>query len=262
MDFIKDHATPLVALLSVVTVLLGTWLGARIQAGGGLAQAKAAKEAAETAAAATLQAVREQADRAAAAAHAASLHDQQITAIASLLRSVREFTRAVDRLYMEPDTDAVDSAYDDLAHAQGAVELIAPTSLTAASARVMETTQNLDGLARDRAEAERARMKLANMHGYLPDVMGVSRAWEALAAYRAAWMADDTDALKTEVDSALSQLSRLTPEERIALVIDCTLPELEPMLAQRRQDHGEAMTEFINQARDALGVSDQPSPPA
>ncbi len=53
----------------------------RISAGSGHAQAKAAKEAAEMAATAALQAVREQADRAAAGAHAAALRDQQAGAI-------------------------------------------------------------------------------------------------------------------------------------------------------------------------------------
>ncbi|MFE7810238.1 hypothetical protein ACFU51_37385 [Streptomyces sp. NPDC057430] len=111
MDFLKEHATTVIALFTVVVAFGGTWLGAKVQAGGGVAQVRAAKEAAETAAAATLQAVRVQAGHAATAAHAAAMHDQRTSAITNLLRNVREFTRAVHALFREPDTGAVESAY-------------------------------------------------------------------------------------------------------------------------------------------------------
>ncbi|MGW8505183.1 hypothetical protein [Streptomyces sp. CLCI03] len=260
MDFLKEHATILLAVFTGVVAFAGTWLGAKVQAGGGVAQAKAAKEAAETAATATLQAVREQTDRAAAAAHAAALRDQRTRAIADLLRTTREFTRTLDQLYREPGTDAIDRAYNDFFHAQGAVELVAPAALTAASTHVVQTAQQLAGLARNRAEAERAREHLANMNPLMPEYVGVGRAREALAAYRAACLAqaDDMDmvTLFGEADSAVSQLPGLTSDEQSALIIDCMRPALGPLLDRHRREHSEAMTAFINQARAVLGVND------
>lgn len=110
-DFLREHATTLLAFLTLASAFGGAVLGAKIQATGGLAQALAAQKAAETAAAATLQAVREQTDRAAAASHAAAVRDQRAGAIADLLRTIREFTRTLDQLYLEPTVGGFDAAY-------------------------------------------------------------------------------------------------------------------------------------------------------
>ncbi|MCX4779867.1 hypothetical protein [Streptomyces sp. NBC_01264] len=255
MDFLKEHATILLAVFPVLVGFGGAWLGAKVQAGGGLAQAKAAKDAAETAATATLQAVREQADRAATAAHAAALRDQRTSAITDLLRTVRDFTRTLDLLYTQPDSDAVDRAYKDFFHAQGAVELVAPIALTTAATRVVETAQRLASLARDRAEAERARERLITVGGYRSEYTGVG---PVLDAFRTAFLseADDVEALFSEAQSALSQLSDLTSAEKHSLLFDCVKVELGPLRARRQEEHREAMTTFIDQARTTLGVNE------
>ncbi|MFJ8162508.1 hypothetical protein ACIRBY_16495 [Streptomyces sp. NPDC096136] len=258
VDFLQEHSTTLLALLTVVAAFAGTWLGSHIQAKGGLAQAKAAKEAAETAAAATLQAVREQTDRAAAAAHAAAVRDRRTAAIADLLRTTREFTRALDRLYTDPNADPVDPFYNDFFHARGAVELCAPTALLPAMKQVVESAQHLANLARARAEAELARNHLSYLESTMPGYMGIRPAVEALAAFREACRAgaDDTAERYTEASRALFQVSGLTLDEQGALMHDCVREELGPVLERRKQAHSEAMDAFIDQSRAILGVND------
>ncbi|MFJ3673994.1 hypothetical protein ACIPSE_46920 [Streptomyces sp. NPDC090106] len=126
IDFLKEHQALIVLLLPIVFTFAGVWLGTKVQAGGNVAQAKAAKEAAETAAAATLQAVREQADHAAAAAHTAALHEQRISAATNLIRTDRAFGRVLHTMFREPDTDST-LAYDDLLHAWGWSSLSLPS---------------------------------------------------------------------------------------------------------------------------------------
>ncbi|MFE6020812.1 hypothetical protein ACFQ6O_30070 [Streptomyces sp. NPDC056441] len=258
MDFLKEHATTVVALFTVVVAFGGTWLGAKVQANGGVAQARAAREAAETAAAATLQAVREQADRAAAAAHAATMHDQRTSATSNLLRTAREFTRAVHALFRGPDTGAVENAYNELIHAQGAVELVAPPALTAASARVVETAVNFEHLARIRGEAYRAWRQVRGIPSYLPEYADANAAVSALLAFRAAYESDSDNvgARHNEASAALARVPSLTPEQRSALLNDCTRPEVGLLVDQCSQEHNEAMTEFITRARTILGVND------
>ncbi|MFI1285197.1 hypothetical protein ACH4U5_31325 [Streptomyces sp. NPDC020858] len=258
MDFLREHSTILLALFTVIVAFGGTWLGAHVQASGGIAQAKAAKEAAGTAAAATLQAVREQTDRTAAAAHAAALRDQRTSAITNLLRAFREFARTVNQLYTEPDTAPVDSARNDLLHAWGVVQLIAPTALTAATNRAIETARRLDDLARERGEAQRARKHMAAIGAPRLAYGDIDRARAALAAFRAAWEANDDNHLELhgEAFEALSRIPELTSRQQAVLVIDCMTPELGPVLTACRQEHKEAMDEFITQARAILGVTD------
>ncbi|MGA5068844.1 hypothetical protein ACPB9E_34590 [Streptomyces exfoliatus] len=257
-EFLKEHATALVALFTVVVAFAGTWLGAKVQAGGGVAQARAAKEAAETAAAATLQAVREQTDRAAAAAHAAVMHDQRTSTITNLLRAVREFTRAVHALFREPDTGAVESTHTELIHAWGTVELVAPTALSSAAARVVDTATNFERLARSRGEAYRALNHLTGIRDYLPEYEDAGRATSALLAFRAASEANAANMFDTHVEAseALERVPGLTPAQRSALLNDCMRPAVEPLLDQCWREHNEAMDEFINHARTILGISD------
>ncbi|MER6021858.1 hypothetical protein [Streptomyces anulatus] len=44
IDFLKEHQALIVLLLPIVFTFAGVWLGAKVQAGGGVAQAKAAEE--------------------------------------------------------------------------------------------------------------------------------------------------------------------------------------------------------------------------
>ncbi|MFE9797048.1 hypothetical protein ACFYRL_35610 [Streptomyces goshikiensis] len=262
MDFLREHSTILLTLFTilfpVVVGLGGTWLGSHIQAKGGLAQAKAAKEAAETAAAATLQAVREQSDRTAAASHAAAVRDRRTAAIADLLRAVRELVRALDRLYIHPDTGSMNGLYEAFVHARGPVELCAPTTLIPATERLAATTRNLSDLARDRSEAHRARARLVTLQHELPDLTAMMGVTEALRAFRVAACAEafDTMTLHDAAIEALRQFPSITSDEAAAILLDCWQEELRPLRDRLREEHQEAMNDFIEQARAILGVND------
>ncbi|MGW7343039.1 hypothetical protein [Streptomyces sp. NPDC054854] len=258
IEFLKNHSTILLALLTVATAFGGTWLGSHIQAKGGLAQAKAAKEAAETAAAATLQAVREQSDRAAAAAHAAAVRDHRTTAIADLLRATRELVRALDRQYREPgDTATTNTLHEAFIQARGTVELCAPTSLLPAVKELARTTRNLSDFAHERAESNRAMTHLLRLEPHEGDSTPFFDAVAALETFRTAAVADAPNALELHAlaEEALRQVPQLPEHEQDVLLVDCYYEPLRPALTRHRDGHYQAMNDLIEQARAILGVN-------
>ncbi|WP_328741248.1 hypothetical protein OHA91_39580 (plasmid) [Streptomyces erythrochromogenes] len=257
--FLKEHSTILLALLTVAAAFGGTWLGSHIQAKGGLAQAKAAKEAAETAAAATLQAVREQSDRAAAATHAAAVRDRRTSSIADLLRATRELVRALDRQYREPGNDAtMNTLHEAFIQARGTVELCAPTSLLPAVKELAKTTRNLNDLAHERAESNRAMTHLQTLERDGVDATPLYRAVAALETFRTAALADAPNAMELhdQAEEALRQVPQLPEHERVVLLVDCYYEPLRPALSRHRDEHYQAMNDVIEQARSILGVND------
>ncbi|MGV9693770.1 hypothetical protein ACWDUX_32255 [Streptomyces sp. NPDC003444] len=250
--FLKEHSTILLALLTVAAAFGGTWLGSHIQAKGGLAQAKAAKEAAETAAAATLQAVREQSDRAAAAA----VRDRRTAAIADLLRATRECVRALDRQYREPGNDAtMNTLHEAFIHARGTVELCAPTSLLPAVKELAKTTRHLSDFAHERAESNRAMTHLQTLECDGVDSTPLYRAVAALETFRTAALADVPNAMELH-DLAEEALRQVPQREQVVLLVDCYYEPFRPALARHRSEHHQAMNNVIEQARAILGVND------
>ncbi|RST16202.1 hypothetical protein EF908_35350 [Streptomyces sp. WAC04770] len=256
-DFLKEHQTLILALLPIVVGFIGAWLGAWLQARGGVAQARAAEQAAKTAATATLQAVREEAEHAAAAAHAAALREQRISAVTNFIRADRTLGRVLHTMFRQPDTDST-HAYDDLLYAWGVVQLVAPTSLTIASSRVLGAAQDVQSLARQRGEAYWLYMQLTSVHIGMPQYEDARRAVEALHAWRAACAADVTNMMDVHdvASEALSRLPALEPEQVSTLLNDCISPEVGPLLEEAGRAHNEAMDEFVSCARAVLGVSD------
>ncbi|MCY0926951.1 hypothetical protein OTB20_12205 [Streptomyces sp. H27-H1] len=257
IDFLKAHQALFTLLLTLLAAFGGTWLASKIQASAGLAQAKAAMEAAETAAAATLGAVREQADRTAEAAHFTVLRDQRSAAVTGLLRTVRAYTRAVNRLYAHSDAGGVDQAHDDFIYAQAIVEIVAPANLVSAGARVVETAQDIAEAADRRSAAARAQSKLNQIENLTN--ANVSRANAALAALRASCQAADDGYLTPqhrEVTAILCEISELDSADRAELVIDCLMPSLASHRGRLNRRHEEALGAFILEARTTLGVID------
>ncbi|MFG2840901.1 hypothetical protein ACGFYE_38610 [Streptomyces zaomyceticus] len=259
IEFLKDHSTILLALLTVAAAFGGTWLGSRIQAKSGLAQARAAREAAETAADATLQAVREQSDRAAAAAHAAAVRDQRTIAIADLLRATRELVRAIDLQYREPeDPPTLDALHMAFVQARGTVELCAPSSLLPAVRELHATTGNLRDLAHERAESSRAMTHLQRLESHEGDTTPLRRAVAALEAFRTAAVADDPGALELHAlaEEALRRVPQLSRREQVVLLVDGYYEPLRPALARHKDEYYEALHDLIGEARAILGVKD------
>ncbi|MEU2074990.1 hypothetical protein [Streptomyces sp. NPDC013489] len=254
IEFLKDHSTILLALLTVVAAFGGTWLGSRIQAKSGLAQARAAREAAETAADATLQAVREQSDRAAAAAHAAALRDQRTVAIADLLRATRDLVRAIDLQYREPVEPAtLDALQMAFVQARGTVELCAPSSLLPTVRDLHQTTMNLRDLAHERAESNRAMTRLQRPEPHEGDTTPLRRAVAALETFRAA---PDAPELHAQAEEALRRVPQLSQREQVVLMGDCYSEPLDLALGRHKAVHYEVMHDLIGEARAILGVRD------
>ncbi|MCX5078833.1 hypothetical protein OHA84_37600 (plasmid) [Streptomyces sp. NBC_00513] len=254
--FLREHKDLLLIVLPLVAAFLGTCLGAYIQAKAGIAQAQAAREAAATAASATLGAVREQADRAAEAAHITALRDQRTAAITGFLRTVRELTRALDKQYERADVGAVvDQTHTDFIHALGVIELVATAELSAAAFHVVETVADLAGLASSRAQAARARERLTP----LDDGGPATRAIAALDALREASVAADDGYLHQpylrEADEALEQVPELTWAEKGALILDCRYPELGEQRQRLTRTHNFALKAFVQKARTAMGIA-------
>lgn len=257
MNFLREHKTLILTLLPLATTFAGVWLGSKVQAGGAYAQAEAAEKAAKTAATATLRAVREQADHAAAAAHVAALREQRISAATNLIRADRALGRVLDTMLWEPDTDST-PAYDELLHAWGVVQLVAPASLKAASDDVLETSQASQSLARGRGEAYRLRMQLSLVRAWMPEYDDARQALAAMDAWRAAYAATDTNMMEAHsaASAALDRIPSLGTEERSALLNDCMEPAADPLIAECGREHNEAMNAFVDCARSVLGVED------
>ncbi|MEU4272241.1 hypothetical protein [Streptomyces sp. NPDC026092] len=257
IDFLKEHQTLILVFLPIAVGFAGACLGAWLQARGGVAQAKAAEAAAKTAATATLQAVREQADHAATAAHAAALREQRISAATNVIRADRALGRVLHTMFREPDTDST-PAYDELLHAWGAVQLVAPTSLTTASTRVLNASQDVQRLARQRGEAYRLYRQLKGVRVWAPEYEDARRAVEALDAFRTAYAGEAANMMEVHdaASAALDRLPALNSEQASALLNDCLEPEIGPLLAQSGREHNEAMDAFVSCARAVLGIDD------
>lgn len=257
IDFLKEHQTLILALFTIVVGFAGACLGAWLQARGGVAQAKAAEQAAKTAATATLQAVREQADHAAAAAHTAALREQRISAMTNLIRADRVLARVLHTMFREPGTVST-PAYDDLLHAWGVVQLVAPTSLTTASSRVLKAAQDVQRLARQRGEAYWLYTQMTGVRIGMAEYEDTRRAVEALHAWRAAYAAGAPNMMDVHdaASAALGRLSALAPEQASVLLNDFMDPEVGPLLEQAGREHNEAMDEFVSRARAVLGITD------
>ncbi|MFG2298537.1 hypothetical protein [Streptomyces sp. NPDC048603] len=257
IDFLKEHQTLILALLPIVFTFAGAWLGAWVQARGGVAQAAAAEKAAKTAATATLQAVREQAEHTAAEAQAAALREQRISAARNLIRADRVLGRVLHTMYREPDSDSTPS-YDELLDAWGVVQLVAPAPLTDASSRVLAAAQGLQLLASQRGEAYRLHTQLTSVRSWMPEYHDARRAVEALDAFRAAYAADETNMMEVHdaASAALDRLTTLDSGQALALLNDCLEPEIGPLLTQSWREHKEALDTFVSCARTVLGVND------
>ncbi|MDX2394950.1 hypothetical protein NJL88_33765 [Streptomyces sp. DK15] len=253
-NFLREHQTLLLAVFTVLVGFGGAWLGAKVQAGGGLAQAKAAKEAAATAAAATLQAVREQTDRAAAAAHAAALRSQRTTAIADLLRSAREYERSLELHYKEPNGAAVDSTYLAFVHARADVELSAPSALMEALAQLVNSIERLRFTSDRHAVPTQVHARMLGMH--TPESTAAVR---ALHAFHTAYQLDasNKDVMEAEATRALARVPGLSEDDRQHLYFACWEPR--PPHVLRREDseaHAIAMSRFVTEARVVLSVNE------
>lgn len=125
-------------------------------------------------------------------------------------------------LFRQPDAGASTPAYDELLHAWGVVQLVAPASLAAVSSRVLHASQDLQRLARERGEAYRFHMQLTGVRVWMPEYEDARRAVEALDAWRAAYEAEDSNMMDAHdaASAALDRIPNLSSEGKSALLND------------------------------------------
>ncbi|WP_327267110.1 hypothetical protein OG444_39965 (plasmid) [Streptomyces sp. NBC_01232] len=230
----------LVPFLAIGGGLLGNWLGAKVQAAGGLAQASAAREAARI----TAEAPR-----------LAALRDERRLAIAELVRTSRRLFRFTGELYSEDRDAEARLMYEEVSQAYAEVELSAPASLVVLAQPVMEATQAALDAARLRGPAARAMAVLQEVadDGGTPGWAAHSAALRAREALRA--RRQDREALTREAVEVMRRCGLLSEGQIRAVIGDLPRGPVTVTQHERAQAYAGALREFLDAARLELGAN-------
>lgn len=248
-----------IGVAGVAGTILGTFagavLGARIQAGGGHAQAQAARDAALTAA----EAARRQ-----------LLREREWTALSTYLKAASEsFDRSL-QTYVAPSSEGgAGPAVSELMHAHAQAELAAPRGLEALIVNLFNATIEMHHAANAQrhryqgmqilseigpsdpgaAQAERARQALGELASARSEASGVVE-WDSPERIRAR-------SAYAEAQEALCDVARLDAAQVWALLADSedTDGRVGVQLTRLRQGYFGARTALITAAREALGAN-------
>ncbi|MFK0050084.1 hypothetical protein ACIQU4_39450 [Streptomyces sp. NPDC090741] len=230
----------LVPFLAIGGGLLGNWLGARIQAAGGLAQASAAREAARITA---------------EASRLAALRDERRLAIAEFVRAARTLFRISWDLYHQDHEEEASRAHAALSYAYAEVELCAPTSIVLLAASVLEAAEDAWFLARSRGPAARIvrLLRVPAADGGTPGLL----AYDTVRAARIAAANDrpDRDAIQVQALRELRRCGLLDERQVMAVYMDIPHGYLVTAQQERGDAYAAALHAFVNAARQALGAN-------
>ncbi|MFF5938172.1 hypothetical protein [Streptomyces sp. NPDC012508] len=240
-------ATVTSAVIGAVAVggtALGTVLGGWVQARGGQAQAKAARQAAQIAAEAT---------------HHQALYDRRWSLLAAYLRAASECMEAADQLYT---TDSLPEARRrwhafTLAHAEA--ELAAPAALLDSIEELRKGVGRMYWTAQQNAPAKRALKELRRRAE-----QGEAAAVRAREAVERLWEVDDHVPLAQRESSpeyrdagrALDDLPGFGSEQA-ALLLNWTQQQWEAAgrdREARKENHHLARRELVSAARNVFGT--------
>ncbi|MEU7389151.1 hypothetical protein [Streptomyces tanashiensis] len=230
-----------VPFLAIVGGIFGNWISAKVQAGGGKAQANAAVEAARIAAAAT---------------RIAALRDERRIALAQFIQCTRELLKLSERLYRFDQAEAMKSAHDQLMLARSELELVAPQHLVDLAEQVMEASERLGELALTRGPAARARLALAEVDaGNVALSFDAGVKLEQLVRMRQDGSSQaDQEAAQSEALTALQRVTHLTGQQISDLLIDTLLPPLVPLKEAAISSEAAACRALVDAVRVALGA--------
>ncbi|MFV2118996.1 hypothetical protein ACE14D_11345 [Streptomyces sp. Act-28] len=234
----------LIGAIAVGGTALGTVLGGWIQARGGQAQAKAARQAARIAAEAT---------------HHQALYDRRWSLLAAYLRAAGECMEAADQLYTTdslPDTRRRWHAFT-LAHAEA--ELGAPTALLEPIDDVRKAVGRTYWTAQRSAPAARAWKELCGRAK-----RGEAAAIRARETVERLWEVDDhvppveraSSPEHVNAGRALDDLPGFD-SEHAALLLGMTRQQREAAAREReerKENHHLARRELVTAARNAFGT--------
>ncbi|MFF3863344.1 hypothetical protein [Streptomyces sp. NPDC002209] len=230
----------LVPFLAIGGGLLGNWLGARIQANGGLAQASAAREAARITA---------------EASRLAALRDERRLAIAEFVRGARALFRLSWELYHDDREEEARQAHGALSYAYAEVQLCAPGSIVLLAGGLLEAAEDAWFLARSRGPAARSTRLLLvpAADGGTPGLL----AYDTVRAARIAAADDhsDRDAIQVQAMRELRRCGLLDERQVMAVYMDIPHGHLVAAQQDRGDAYAAALHDFVDAARESLGAN-------
>ncbi|MFJ5708335.1 hypothetical protein [Streptomyces sp. NPDC093105] len=242
-----DVFAALVAAIAILGGLLGSVIGAKIQANGGRDQAAAAREAARIAA---------------EAQRVAALWNVREVQIAEFVRSAREMMAVCEAMYRSDD-DAesrrarVDAASKEMVLREAEIRLVAPAKVADAASEVTRATKKACLGAMRWGPLAGGRVALKRLCNSEDDAVR----HEARAAMR---VLDDESSSRTARRQALSAVEGLSGEHIRRLSEPPTKPTqriVEGMRAHQREVDSK-MTKLFNAAREMLRSEDDVAPAA
>ncbi|WP_314612472.1 hypothetical protein [Streptomyces stackebrandtii] len=251
MKYFEDNPeifAALVAAIAIVGGLLGSVVGAKIQAKSGMDQAAAAREAAKIAA---------------EAQRVAALWNVRQVQVAEFIRSVRETVRMSNHIFWAYDADSrqeTDAAYQELNLRMAEIELIAPQGVVDAAAELTQAAHDCWDLARSRGPAESAKLVLARLV-FSPDNQTAEAAMAAQLVLQ-----PDVDMSYDERRRVLLDLPGLSEAHVVHLlrssrrVEDPGTPPLQELRAEAAATLEAKMPVLVEAAREMLRSEDDVAP--
>lgn len=245
----------LVAAIAILGGLLGSVIGAKIQANGGKAQAVAAQKAAEIAA---------------EAQRVAALWSVRQVQVAEFIQRVREVQRISELFYVR-DVVAdglgaqLRTGYSAMIHTLAELQLIAHSSVVEAADAVSEALDEVVDLATAAGPGQYVRGLLVDRVFSVDDAESVlaHRALDLLDELLAARAGDDSAAInraQARSYSALSDVSGITPEQALCTRFLVGESELVRQKGEVTERVAEKMTTLVETAREMLRSEDDVAP--
>jgi hypothetical protein len=235
----------LVAALAILGGLIGSVLGAKIQANGGRAQANAAREAAQ---------ITSEAQRVAA------LWTVRQVQTAEFIHNVREVLHTSHLLVVDEHTEALRAQVQETGQAMrrkfAELQLIAPLPVVAAAQLVVNSADLYQNLNRARGPAQRALFILLRLTGDENSAVSApaSRARDGLEALRRG------DASASTVRLMLADVPGLTETQAELLIGDAEEPAYGPVRARAESEVRERAARLVEVARTMLRSDDDVAP--
>ncbi|MGW4939467.1 hypothetical protein ACWEQH_41930 [Streptomyces sp. NPDC004166] len=241
----------LVAAIAVVGGLVGSVIGAKIQANGGRDQAVAAREAAQIAA---------------EAQRVAALWTVRQIQVAAFIQSVREARRLSELFYLQNAVeDGLDvqlrEAWLDVVQKRAEIELVVPLAVVRAAGEAAATLEVMTAVAQI-AGPGTYFMEDLNVQVLSPNLIQsglAGRALNTLDALRGASSNSCADEFAEAVE-ALRAATNATVEQAVAVSSYVIRPRFPSEVAENRAKLNEKLTTLINAARVMLKSEDDVAP--
>ncbi|MET7540036.1 hypothetical protein [Streptomyces sp. NPDC005507] len=234
----------LVALVAVFGGLAGSYIGAKIQAGSGRAQANAATDAAQIM-------VEYQ--------HLATFHADRRAVLASYLSKTTAAIRSIGQV-IDGEAQDMEAALDTLEVVHGELELVAPPDVVTAGRNLLQQVMEMYELAHNRAEgvaALRTVLGPSRRSGLGPEFFRARAALsEMVTAVERGADDDELAPLRAELAAALEDVGASSAEQFLILD-EAELEEAHHGMSRHGRRAEEARQELVRAGRVMLGSDRQ-----